>query len=172
MLNLSYFWVNSLEGSEENLLDFYLFDKIPFMKCVTSSIIKLCALCLGRLPGKSTIWGTYEVVVPLLAFSLLTMFIIKVVHSGGSSLGVWPGQTRLPCPHFWATFFPGRARVYRNSNYCPEMTAYRRLWQPADLTSGRPAACSLAAQCTSLFFRNSGWKDGGRASTQGGPLAT
>lgn len=109
-------------------------------------------------------------VVPTLAFSLLKTFIIKVVHSRSSSLGVWPGQTRLPHPPFWATFFPGRDRVYRNSNYCPEMTANGGLQQPADLTSGRPAACSLAAQRTSPFLRNSGWKDGGRASTQGGPL--
>lgn len=136
------------------------------MKCIKSSMIRLRALCMGRLPGKSTIWGTYEVIVPTLGFSLLKTFIIKVVHSGSSSLGVWPGQTRLPLPPFWATFFPGRDRVYRNSNYCPEMTANGGLWQPVDLTSGSPAARSLAAQRTSPFQEQ--WVEGWRKSLHSG----
>lgn len=112
------------------------------MKRATSSIIGPCALRMGRLPGKSTVWGTCEVVVPILTFSPFKTFILEVAHS---SLGVWPGQTRLPRLPFWATFFTGRDRVYGDNNYSSKMTANRLLWQPADPTSGRPAVHTLAA---------------------------
>lgn len=122
------------------------------MKRATSSIIGPCVLHMGRLPGKSTIWGTREVVVPILAFSPFKTFILEVAHSGSSSLGMWPGQTRLPRLPSSATFLTGRDQGYRDSNYSPKMTANRLLWQPVDPTSGRQAAHALAAVGTACFW--------------------
>lgn len=120
------------------------------MEGVTSPITEPSALRMGWLPDKSTIWGTDEVAVPSW-LSPLKAFIIKVVHSGSWSLGVWPGRTCLSRPPFWTPFLPGRDQGHRNSNYCPEMTASGPWCQPADLPSGRPAAYAMAAVGSSLL---------------------